>query len=207
MFGSARNSPEQVLTVHLNIGFEALVSVHLRSPSPFCPSVLFPSLRVFLSRSHIHTSIQFSHRPDFDNSIFYVFKCTTFCCYSALNNAVCWKSMRRSDSLSGEARVLFWFLNGFGGIGVLFCVRFCSIPHMWSKRLLSELLPRLSLPSSLSPACTPRLNFFFLKFSPLADLGLFSVQISIHSNTQNFSQRHKQPLPFATSNVFFNQCH
>lgn len=107
----------------------------------------------------------------------------------------------------GEGRLLFWFLNGFGGIGVLYF--FCLISfntHMRSERLLSELLPRLSLPSSLSPACTLRLNIF-LKFSPQADLGLFSVQILIHSNTQNFSQTHKQPLPFGTSNVFFNQCH
>lgn len=48
-----------------------------------------------------------------------------------------------------------------------FFVWFCSYPYMQSKRLLSELLPRLSLPSSLSPACTLRLKFF-LKFSPLA---------------------------------------
>lgn len=38
---------------------------------------------------------------------------------------------------------------------------------MQSKRLLSEPLLRLSLPSSLSPACTLCLKFF-LKFSPLA---------------------------------------
>ncbi len=121
---------------------------------------LFPSTRVFLSYSHIHTFIQFSHRRDFDGFISYVFKCTAFCYYSALNNAVCWKSICRSDSLSSKARVLFWFLNGFKGIGELFFVWFCSIPHMRSKRLLSELLPRLWLPSSLSPACTLRLKFF-----------------------------------------------
>lgn len=94
--------------------------MYLHSLSPVCPSVLFTSMGVFLYYSNIPTSIQFSNRPDFDDSIFYVFKCTTFCCYSALNNAVCWKSMRRSDSFSSEARVLFWFLNGFGGNGVLF---------------------------------------------------------------------------------------
>lgn len=83
---------------------------------------------VFLSYSHT--------RPynfpisDFDDSISYVFESATFCCYSALNNAVCLKSTCGSDGLSHKAGVLFGFLNEFRGF-FFFCMCDC-VQFLWS---------------------------------------------------------------------------
>lgn len=114
--------------------------------------VLFPSMEVFLS--YKHASIQFSHWPDFDDSISWVFKCTAFCRYWALNNAVCWKSMHRSDGLSGrsEAVVLVseW-VRGDRGL-IFFLSHFVQHSHAeWKAALRAapETLPALKSFTSL----------------------------------------------------------
>ena len=114
--------------------------------------VLFPSMEVFLS--YRHTSIQFSHWPDFDDSVSYVFKCTAYCCYWALNNAVCWTSMHRSDGLSwrSEAVVLVseWVQGGSGSF--FFLSHFVQHSHAeWKTALQAapETLPALKSFTSL----------------------------------------------------------
>lgn len=139
----------------------------------FSEPVLFSSMGGFLFYSEMNRSLQFSLWSDLDDFMPYVFKCTTFCSYWASNSAIWWESMHRSVICLAKPGCCFGSWNGSGAGGAFsillfsffFLIWICSVPHMQSKRLLSEPLPRLFLPSSLSPACTFKI---FLKFSPLA---------------------------------------
>lgn len=89
VFGSAPNSSQQVLTI-----FATFESVRLYNISPFCISVPFLVWESFFF-THIYSHPYNFLTDQALTTLSYEFKCTTFCCYSALNNAVCWKSMLR----------------------------------------------------------------------------------------------------------------
>jgi len=87
---------------------------------------------------------------------------------------------------SRKARVLF-FLNGlFFRRDPVFCLISVQPSTRRVKAALLSCCQRRSLPSGLSPALS-----FSSKFSPLADLGFFSVLKSIHSKL--LLAAHKQP--------------